>query len=220
MRLARCIRPIALLLAFAPAVTAQTAAGANRRVRVGVIGGLSVASVAAENTTGLSHRLGFVPGGQAIIPLARSLAVQPEFLFIPKGVRSSFGDRDVSYKTDYLELPVLLRAQFRAVKGLAPFAYGGPAIAYLTRCQFTITDGGVRTEQTCREYDQGRGFETVERRKIDYAAVAGGGLGFSVAGQRVTVGARYEWSLRTISPQLTTKNRAWSSMATVEWPVL
>jgi hypothetical protein len=220
MRLARCIRPIALLLAFAPAVTAQTAAGANRPVRVGVIGGLSVASLAAENTTGLSHRLGFVPGAQAIIPVARSLAVQPEFFFIPKGARSRFGDRDVAFNTDYLEQPELLRADFRAVRRLTPFAYGGPAIAYLTRCQFTITDGGVRTEQTCREYDQGTGSGTLERRKIDYTAVAGGGLGFSVAGQRVTVGARHEWSLRTISPQLTTKNRAWSYMATVEWPVL
>jgi outer membrane immunogenic protein len=72
---------------------------------LGVEAGFNLASLNGKNVNDVfASRLGFVAGGFLNMPVGPTLAIQPEVLYEQKGGKVNGND----YRTDYLEIPVLL----------------------------------------------------------------------------------------------------------------
>ena len=85
---------------------AQTdAAPAGVMPRLGLEAGINLASLNGPNVNDVfASRLGLVAGGFLNLPFGPTLALQPELLYERKGGKVNGND----YRTDYLEVPVLL----------------------------------------------------------------------------------------------------------------
>lgn len=108
IQFAKILAIAALFLLALPAAQAQMPDG---HTRFGLKAGLSAANFSNSNFHDRKGRVGFVGGVFAKMPLGKSnmVSLRPEFLFIMKGAtvnRDSFSD--VSFKLNYLELPVSL----------------------------------------------------------------------------------------------------------------
>jgi hypothetical protein len=99
-----------------------------------------------------------------------------------------------------------------------PFAFTGPAFDFKVSCAAEAVASGKTTTETCGELESA--FSSGSKfRTFDLGWVFGGGLGFDVNNRRVSLAARYEVGLRTITTPGSSKNRALSFMASVEAPL-
>ncbi len=115
---ARLLVLATLFLLALPSVQAQMSDG---RTRFGLKAGLSAANFAKSDFQDRKGRVGFVGGGFAKIPVSKSgqVSLRPELLFTMKGAtvnRDSISD--VSFKLNYLELPVSLDLNVFAIFNL------------------------------------------------------------------------------------------------------
>lgn len=155
-----------LLLAFlfsALSVSAQ-------KTRYGVKAGVNLASLSGETFDDATNRLGFAGGFFATIPLAGKLSFQPEFIYSGQGVKPDSGDNPVNQREelDYLQLPLLIRADFNKF-----YLNLGPQVGI-----------GVWNS-----------FNTDAYKNFDYTALAGIGVHFTDA---VFAEARYSMGFRNI----------------------
>lgn len=205
-----------LLAATLVAATLVGARADAQPARFGVYLGSSIATIsegddffAGGENFGLDkkRRIGLQAGLWLNAPLTGSLSLQPELHFTQKGV--SFGanfedfgdgpsDASISLDLSYLELPVLLRADFGQGDGrVRPFVLAGPVLAYQTSCSFGIDAGGFDASEEC-DAD----LEADEQiNKLDVGAAVGGGLAFKLAGPDATAGLRYTHGLRSLSKE-------------------
>lgn len=103
------------------------------QVSFGVKAGYNSATVSTENNEGTSRLSGFHAGVIADLSLAESFSLQPQLLYSAKGIKIKDFDMNenetkVSYKLNYLELPVnfLYKPQVGAGK---LFVGAGPYVA-------------------------------------------------------------------------------------------
>ncbi|MBA2744751.1 MAG: PorT family protein [Flavisolibacter sp.] len=94
-------------------------------------------------------RTGFFAGGSASIPIAQNFSVEPGLYYSQKGFELN-GSLDVkaieflgvgakaAFNTSYVDLPVLVKANFG---GLEVFA--GPQVSYLTKAELRTTAGAL-----------------------------------------------------------------------------
>ncbi len=97
-----------LLLAghsFAADADTQSSTGGGAGFKLGVEGGINLASLQGQNVNDVfASRLGFVGGAFLDLPLSPSLAIQPEVLYEQKGGKFNGN----AYQLDYIEIPILL----------------------------------------------------------------------------------------------------------------
>lgn len=163
---------IALLVIAVPAT-------ARSQVSLGVKGGVSFGTLSNKQPDWKS-RTGFA-AGIAVDMRAKVIGIQPELLYVQKGVEidgtpSSSSDAP---KLAYLELPILVKVTI-PTPGIQPMIYAGPSVMFRLSCSF----GGV----DC----------TDQVKSTDYGAVLGGGLRFG-GNHGLTVEGRYTWGLNDIN---------------------
>jgi hypothetical protein len=138
--------PIGGVLVFLVAGYAEA-----QKVDFGVKGGLSSATLnTIGDTSGvdLGHRQGFTVGGFVSFPLNGVLSLQPEVMYVPKGVPITRTDSSetVTMRLSYLELPVLLRVAPR-VRGPVRFdVFGGPAFSARLSARVRVEGAGSSNE--------------------------------------------------------------------------
>jgi len=131
-------------LAFgAFALTAQ----AQSTKSFGVLGGVDFASFngsdADLSSVGFNKgsSTGFIGGFFADIPAGASLIFEPELLYVNKGATYSLNvtgaSGDLSLNLDYVEIPVLLRYNFKPAGG--PYVLIGPDVAFNVTCNVSGT---------------------------------------------------------------------------------
>lgn len=80
---------------------------------------------------------GFIGGVFADMPAGKSVSVEPEILYVNKGATYSLQatgySGDLGFNLDYIELPVLLRYNFKSDGG--PYALIGPDVAFNVSCK-------------------------------------------------------------------------------------
>ncbi|WP_205502989.1 porin family protein [Rufibacter psychrotolerans] len=91
-------------LLLAGALVVWAALGTQAQTRLGIKGGLNVASVRMPNED-LQPRLGVHVGGFASTPISRSFALQPEVLYSQQGVETD----DFVYTYHYLNVPLIFK---------------------------------------------------------------------------------------------------------------
>ena len=129
-------------LAALTLVAYASAAEAQGTKSFGVIGGVAFASFngsdADLSSVGFDKgsSTGFLGGFFADIPAGKSLVFEPELLYVNKGATYSLNvtgaSGDLSLNLDYVEIPILLRYNFRPAGG--PYVLIGPDVAFNVTC--------------------------------------------------------------------------------------
>lgn len=206
-----------IVLAFtARTVQAQLVVNSLPPARFGVTAGLNRTTFDGEGLGPTDHRTGFVGGGVLVTPFTPDFSTQLELLYAMKGMKSLASNRTdyALFKLSYLEVPVMVRGDLPLSSAVKPFAFTGPALDFKLSCSSDeVVGGNVTNSFDC---DQIPGLKL---RTMDVGWVLGGGLGFDYHNRRISLGARYELGLRTLSDGGTSKNRALSFMASVEAPL-
>jgi hypothetical protein len=121
---------------------------------------------------------------------------------------------------DYLEVPVLLRLALPAGT-VSPFLFAGPAASFELGCSMSISLGGFEESGDCDDVDEEMG--SIERRKLDVAALVGGGVGFPLGAGNLLFQARYSLGLLDLNESengdVSIKNRSFSLSAGFALPL-
>jgi hypothetical protein len=191
---------VALAALCVAAVLPQTLAAG-----VGIKGGLSLSKYAytspdpmpfaMENLTGL---VGGVYFNMGLGPLS----LQPEILYVRMGMKYSFEGATIEYRTDYVQVPLLLKVSVIPAGPIRPVVYVGGYGSYLLNAK------GVMTS----EEGSDSGDLADMYQKYDYGLVGGAGLEFKLPGLKLSVEGRYNLGLANVlkeaDPGSSLKNRS------------
>ena len=190
----------------------QIAAPLQAQTTIGVKGGVNISSV-DTNITDISElvdsKTGFVGGGFVTLGLGSLFALQPELLYSQKGFQVEEGGQSAQLGTNYIEIPVLLKAQFKLAM-LRPAVYAGPVVSFETGCTVSVSDISV----DCSDDES-----FVDRKKNEWGAVFGANLDFILGPVILILDARYQLGLTNLADvpdsDEEVKNRLWQIMAGV-----
>ena len=122
-------------LALIALALSATSASAQRKADVGFLGGASFTTLMGlDDSVSTQSSTGFAGGVFVGIPVAKSLLIEPELLYVNKGAGSE--DSDLTLNLNYIEIPVLLRYEFKEDGG--PFAYIGPYVGFVAECSTSV----------------------------------------------------------------------------------
>lgn len=204
----------ALLVAFV-ATPAAAQAGWDRDRELGIKLGLNFSTLDGEGFDDAETRMAFTGGGFVRLGITDMLSIQPELMYSPKGVEEEVDVNGMTFTTaielDYIEVPVLVRADVASGAMLAPYIYGGPAFAFEASCSITAEVDGDDFDEDC---DEGEGLD---RKSFDVGAMVGGGLSFPAGPGSILIEGRYNFGLINIADSdnedIDVKNRAGSVLA-------
>jgi len=159
---------------------------AQTRPRFGLKGGFNATTLNIENGSDRKERYGFHVGVFTQIPVAPTVAIQPELLYTTKGASAAYNALGASgrntFGLNYVELPVL--ATFKL--GRTADLQLGPYAGYLLR-------SSVKTEGDLGSVV--RDINTDNFNRFDYGLAGGFNLYFGP----VLVGLRYGQGLNRIA---------------------
>ena len=197
---------VASMVAFA-AFAAPAASQSTSRTTFGILLGGNAAKITDLDLSGgvdeisgdAKNKYGFQIGAFLNRKFNDRLSFQPELQYIQKGTGidiSGAGEvGDFTLKLSYVELPVLLRADFGKPEGWRPFITLGPTFAFRTSCGAEISAGGASVEVDCDEFDEGE--DTFE--STDIGMSAGLGLAGATAKHPVFLQLRYGLGFTSIA---------------------
>ncbi len=151
----------------APRLTAQT---------FGLKAGLSFATL-SNASPDWKTRTGFA-GGVALGLMPGPVSLQPEVLYVQKGVAANGAPSNTAPRLAYLDVPVLLKVQL-PTPGIAPFADAGPVVSFRLSCTAGDAD--------CRD----------TFKSTDWGVALGGGVRLGGA-TGLTIEGRYTWGLNDV----------------------
>jgi hypothetical protein len=130
-------------------------------------------------------------GGYVGIPVNRTFAVQPEALFTMKGDSEDAGGVSASTKLNYIEVPVLARAQFMHDASARPSIYAGPTVGFNISANVEADDGTGSIEADIKD----------NVNPIDFGVAFGGGVEIPFSNGKNSVGldVRYTMGLNNIN---------------------
>lgn len=148
----------------------------------------------SENYAG---RFGFGIGAVLDRPLAGSLELHAEPMFMQKGTTIDDDGDEVVLKSSYFELPLMLRYNFQSRGNITPYAMAGPSFGYLL---------GAKFESGNSEFDAKDQFKSA-----DFGVGLGGGAKIPRDNLQLFVEARYMLGIANVnddeSDGTTVKNR-------------
>lgn len=144
---------------------------------IGLKGGLSFSTLTNKQPDWKS-RTGFA-AGIALDMRAGPIGIQPELLYVQKGVKSDGTPSSDAPKLDYAEVPVLLKITI-PLPALQPFVYAGPSVGFRLSCKIGETDCASGLV-----------------KGTDFGAALGGGIRLG-GNKGLTLEGRYMWGLKDI----------------------
>ena len=190
---------------IAGAFLAVAADGADAQMRIGAKGGVSFSTVSFDpEDDDTQSLLGFVGGGEVQIPLgAGGVSLQPELLYVRKGVEFDDAGSTTKFTLDYVEIPVLLRFDVPAAS-VTPFVYAGGSVGFEASCKVEEEDA---ESVDCEDFG-------VDTESTDFGVLFGGGVGFPAGPGRLFVEGRYTVGLADVDAGegLEAKNRSGAVM--------
>ena len=144
---------------------------------IGIKAGLSYATL-SNKSPDFDARTGLA-AGIAFDLRSGLIGIQPEVLYVQKGVTATGTPSGTAPKLDYVDVPVLLKLTL-GTPGIQPMIYAGPSAGFRLSCKVL--------EATCPS-------GTV--KSTDWGAVLGGGV--RIGGNKgITLEGRYTWGLKDI----------------------
>ena len=167
--------------------------------------------VSGEESVDVSAKLGLVVGGFVQFAFSDRFSLQPELLFVMKGVKLDVADNIGTVKAgiNYLELPLLVRYNRTLNDTLRGYLMGGPALSVQIGTSASFEGGPGGTDLTIDPAIASR----------DFSLVFGGGL----ERDRFLLEARYTLGLSDIATDFffhedSLRNRAFSVLIGIRLP--
>lgn len=162
----------------------------------GVQGGINLANVSftpgdpSEGNPDFKSRTRGVFGGFVARDFNPNVGLQVDFLYSQKGTKASAEEDGIAFTleigVDYIEIPVLIRANIAGSGGVKARVFGGPSFGFKVRdqTQFSVNGTVIPDEDT----------EEAEFKSSEAGFVVGGAVQFG----RVFVDVRYNWGLTNV----------------------
>lgn len=151
--------------------------------------GLAMYSFTGDDTEfeGLEpeSRMGLAAGGFFTFALSPNFALQPEVLYVMKGAKYEEGGDKLTFKLDYLDIPVLFKYRFATAGSTRPNLFAGPVASLKMSDKLEAEVDGVEVEMDMPGDVKG----------VDFGLVLGGGLDFAMSSTTVVFDFRYTLGL-------------------------
>lgn len=158
---------------------------------VGIKGGYSWSKFELKSSEPPPFTFGYLPAAVGGIYFDINLgliSIQPEVLYTRIGAKYEEGEDSLQYRSDYIQVPVLLKLNVIPAGPLRPFIAVGAYGAYLLKARGVMVVDGVTDSTDLAD----------QMQKYDYGAVGGAGLAFRLPGVSITVEGRYNLGLANI----------------------
>jgi outer membrane protein with beta-barrel domain len=200
------------VLAVSAALMVFTAAPsfAQANFSAGIKGGINFSKISFdpdfEDAVCCDMRTGFIGGLFIVAPINESIAIQPEFLYSMQGTKLEFDDDlgqiESTIKTDYFQIPVLLRADFGGGSA-RPFVLVGPQFGFNISAKQSGIGVNIDDDEDIKD----------DVKNFDFALAIGAGVQFGAA----SIEGRYTHGLTNANEDseeegLEAKHRVWSIM--------
>jgi hypothetical protein len=179
-----------ILVSTLAAIAFAAAPLAAQGISLGPMAGVSFTNISVDvedldlDTEGST---GFAIGAFVEFELGGTFAIEPQLLYVGKGGTAGDATVDLDLDVHYLQLPVLLKAEFgRGRGGLVPSIFAGPQFGFRVSCEQSVDLGFGEVATDCDD-------DTV--KGTDYGVVAGIGLDFG----NFSLQGRYEWGLQNLA---------------------
>jgi hypothetical protein len=206
---------LGLSLGIAATATAQS-------ITVGAQAGLNVANVSADAgvfSVNTDTKTGFWGGIFAEFGITPIFAVRPEALYTSKGFKLSDQGDEFELSVNYFQIPLLFEAVIPIKDSpIRPVVFAGPAVGFETKCDLSVSSGGVSATVDCDDPDDG----FVERATTDWSIIFGGEVGYQAAKVIPFVGVRYDLGLTNLDNSNdpdSIKNKTWTFYGGIGLPV-
>lgn len=155
---------------------------------------------ATLNTTGLASKNKVQQRGNLFglffnIPLSQNMSLQPEVNYSQRGLAYAYQEDYDRLKTNYIEVPLLLKLSF-GNRTKFFFNLGGYGAYWLSGELANKTDGKTSTLKYPFDKDLSDG---IADNRIDYGAMAGLGISTEIFGGSFFIEGRYTYGLADIS---------------------
>jgi hypothetical protein len=156
--------------------------------------GLNLAKFTGSDVTEASMRTAFVFGGFITYSFTELFAIQPELLYSMKGSKRKVFDEqlsenvDVTYKLNYIEIPVLFRIQLAGGGNFKPNFYAGPEIGILLSAKGNGTTSGVSVDVDIKD----------QCKSTDIGLIGGVGADYLMGTGKLTFDIRYDAGLSKV----------------------
>jgi hypothetical protein len=150
----------------------------------GIKGGLNIANLTGDDVEGVSSKMGLVGGVSLSYNMTEIFAIQPELLYTMKGAKSDEDEGEVTWKINYIEIPVLFKVNLPTEGNIDPSLYAGPGFGILLSSK--VSNG---TEVDLKDDTAG----------LDIGIIAGAGLAYQMEGGALTLEFRYEVGMISIA---------------------
>lgn len=116
----------------------------------GLKAGISYSKITNDSTGDSDHKLGFAAGLSVSYDLLPGLTLQPELLYVQQGGRwdvnvveggTIVSNADLTWKLNYVQVPVLARVNLPLLGAFLPTLIGGPALSFKAASTFDLEDG-------------------------------------------------------------------------------
>jgi hypothetical protein len=153
-------------------------ATAHAQFAFGIKGGANISNVNGSDVSGTSSIVGFNAGAYLKLPVTRHLSIQPEVDYSAQGFKASESGATVTFKNDYVNVPVLLKyTHFTGV-----FIETGPQVGFLTTAK--ASSQGVTID------------DKPSYNSADFSWVLG--VGVKIPATPISLDARYNFGISNI----------------------
>jgi len=213
MRIAAVAAAAVLVSASAVSVAAQGIPLVPKRPTFGIMGGVNLAKISGDDVGSADNRTGFLGGVFLTVHLTNTFAIQPEAIYSQRGASdNSEPGVNVTFKLDYIDVPVLLRFDVPVAGPIRPFLLAGPAFGLQTSCAVGVKGDGASMSVDCDRLGEAAEVQ-FEKKTFDLSGVVGAGLDFRVGGRTLMLGARYQHGFSDVMEDVSVRNRTWSVVA-------
>jgi hypothetical protein len=126
----------------------------SQTAKIGLKAGLNVANIKWENVDNTDSRIGANVGLLAHIHLTPEWALQPEVYYSQEGGKMPVGNDEVTWKTDYINIPLLLQYNFDNGFRLQ----AGPQLGLLVNAKAEANDGEESADEVFKSTNVSLGF--------------------------------------------------------------
>ena len=215
MRIARQLfQKLPPLLALALSVSLLVPGSVYGQTSLSLQAGASLATLGGSDVASADSRIGMRVGASAIFPLSANLDLQFGAAYAAKGATEHEAGIDLLLELDYFEIPLLLRLSPSVDGTISPHFTVGPALSFRLKCSASGSAEGFEISGDCDE------FGDLDVKSMDFGAMAGAGIDIATSGSlSVSLDLLYNFGLSSISESEDTKNRAFSILAGVTFPI-
>jgi hypothetical protein len=198
------------------ALTAVSSTDVTAQVRLGIRGGVSLATVGGDEVDNVSSRTGINVGATLLFPLGGNLGLQVGAGIADKGATLDIDAVEATVKLTYIEVPVLLHLAIPTEGSFTPHLVAGTALSFQMGCDIDGSAGDLNVSAPCDETE-------LDVNSFDVGLMGGAGVDIATSTElTITLDALYNYGLSTIDGSedpSDVKNRAWSFLAGVAFPL-